>query len=188
MPRMSFTAAEPGNYEPVPAGRYHVRIDDAKWESSKSSGNQQLRIVMCVLSEGPHFEKQLSEWITHTEKAAWKFGQLAEAALDDDEFDKTETGEKDDKGRPLYSYDFDTDDLPGCEMMVQATVEEDQKGNPRNRFRFIQRKREVAEAEEEPKDAVDEIAETQAGDAPAQASTAKEEAAPAPTRRRRLQA
>jgi hypothetical protein len=185
MPRVSFTAAEPGNFEPVPAARYHVRIDDAKWEQSKNSGNQQLRIVMCILDEGAHFERQVSEWITHTEATGWKFGQLAEAALDDSEFEKTESGQTDDKGRPTYNYDFDTDDLPGCEMMVQATVEEDQKGNPRNRFRFIPQKREAAEeTEEEPKDAVDEIAAKSEGAGEA----APEETAAKPARRRRLQA
>jgi len=139
MPRVSFTATEPGNFEPLPAGRYHVRIDDAKWETAKTSSNQQVRLVMCVLDPGPHFERSVSEWLTHTEKAGWKFGELAEAALDPSQYEKTESGEKDEKGRPMYSYDFDTDDLPGSEMMVNATVEEDNKGNPRNRFRFIRR-------------------------------------------------
>jgi hypothetical protein len=191
MPRVSFTAAEPGNFEPVPASRYHVRIDDAKWEQSKSSGNQQLRVVMCILDEGTYFERQVSEWITHTEATGWKFGQLAEAALDDGEFDKTESGNKDAKGRPTYNYDFDTDDLPGCEMMVQASVEEDQKGNPRNRFRFIPQKREVAaeetkaDAPEEAKAAPEDTKEPAAEgtEAPAEGDEPK-----APARRRRLQA
>jgi hypothetical protein len=186
MPRVSFTAAEQTTYEPLPEGRYHVRIEDAKWETSKSSGNQQLRVVLRVLEEGAHYDKQTSEWITHTPKTGWKFGQLAEAALEEDEFEKTETGATDQRGRPTYTYEFDTDDLPGAEMMVQATVEEDQKGNARNRFRFIPRKRtaapETVEAAPKVEAAPEPVEEAPAAEAEPEQKPARR------TSRRRLQA
>lgn len=191
MPRKSFKAAAPSNYEPVPAAKYRVRIDDAKWEPSKS-GNQQLWLLMCILDKGAYEERRVSEWITSNENTGWKFAQLAEAALDPSEYDKVETGELDSKGRPTYDYEFDTDDLPGSEMMVQATIEEDNKGAMRNRFRFIPRAQEE-EGEEASKDAVDEITkasgETQTSEK-AEETPAVTVSAPATetTRRRRMQA
>ena len=136
MPRITIEAAESQSFEPIPAGRYTARIDDTKWETAKTSGNQQMRVVMTII-DGAYEGRTLNDWLSHTPAAGWKFEQLLKAALDDDDYEVTETGKNTEKGRPILSFEFDSDDLIGQDLLLQVTIEEDQKGTPRNRVKYI---------------------------------------------------
>ncbi len=145
MPRITFEAAETQTFEPLPQGTYSTRIDDVRWETAKTSGNQQMRVVMTV-TQGAHEGRTLNDWISKTPQTGWKFEQVLKAALADDEYDTHDTDRTSEKGRKILEFEFDSDDLIGAELQVQVTVEDDQRGTPRNRVRYVPAPRTPAKA------------------------------------------
>ncbi len=174
MPRITIESTETQSFEPIPAGRYGVRIDDVRWETAKTSGNQQMRTVMTIIT-GAQEGRTLNDWITHTPATGWKFEQLLKAALDPDDYEVTETGKTTEKGRPILSFDFDSDDLIGCDMVVQVTIEDDRNGTPRNRVRYLAAPTTKAAVVEQP----------EVDDEPDAADVEEEPVAPKPKTRRR---
>jgi len=145
MPRITFEATETQTFEPLPQGTYSTRIDDVRWETAKTSGNQQMRVVMTVI-QGAHEGRTLNDWISKTPQTGWKFEQILRAALAEDEYDTHETDRTSEKGRKILEFEFDSDDLIGAELSVQVTVEDDQRGTPRNRIRYVPAPRTVTKA------------------------------------------
>ncbi len=131
MPRISFKSEDSeGGWEPLPDGTYNLIIDAVE-EKMSTKGNRQLMVTAHV-SEGPHDGKKCTIWYAMTLKSGWKMEMLLEAA--GVEWEKTETAETNpDTGKPLNELNFDTDDLPGCEIVVDATVQNYQ-GKDQQRF------------------------------------------------------
>jgi hypothetical protein len=131
MPRISFKSEDSeGGWEPLPDGTYHF-IVDAIEEKVSSKGNAQLKVNLHV-SEGPQEGKKVVMWWAMTPKSGWKMEEILNAAGID--WDKVETGETNsDTGKPLFELSFDTDDLPGCEIVADASVEKYQ-GKDQQRF------------------------------------------------------
>ncbi len=131
MPRISFKSEDSeGGWEPLPDGTYHFIIDAIE-EKVSSKGNAQLKVNLHV-SEGPQEGKKVVMWWAMTSLSGWKMEECLEAT--GIEWDKVETGETNpDTGKPLFELSFDTDDLPGCEIVADATVEKFQ-GKDQQRF------------------------------------------------------
>lgn len=148
MPVIKYSGTEGAAYSPLPKGTYELNIDDVKLVQAKSSGNQQLELTATVLGSNEHGTqydgRTVKDWLVITEAAGFKIGQLLNATIPG-QFTQVETGRalepKDGaankKAQPLYEYEFDTDDLIGVSCVVIATIEDDNKGEARNRFKYI---------------------------------------------------
>lgn len=148
MPRISMRGAEGSAFTPMPKGTYNFRITEVKETVAKSSQNPQLEISFTVEDEDSQYNgRNAKDWIPLTPNAAWKLESLLDAAIPG-EYDKAALDETDDKGRPLFEYEFDTDDLIDAEFQAKATIEEDNNGNDRNRFQYQPKKVEAAETDE----------------------------------------
>lgn len=88
-----------GDFELLPQGTYEVQILEVKQKTSKND-NPQVELLFEV-QDGEHAGKRFRQWYTMTEKAAWRFAALCEAAG----VAQQDTGEKDPEGNPIMECD-----------------------------------------------------------------------------------
>ncbi len=104
-----------GGWSPLPAGTYDFEIKEYEQKVS-SNDNPQVQVKMEV-ADGPHSGKKSNIFLTFVSQAYWKVNELLEALG----IEQIDTGEKDDNGNPILS--FDADELIG--RFVRFEVEED---------------------------------------------------------------
>lgn len=178
MPRIKFRSSEGGEWQPLPDAPYLFQIDEVELDTSKA-GNQQLKISAHV-EGGEYDQKKVTIWRVLTPKSGWKIELLLEAT--GAEFTKEESGETNpETGKPLYDYDFDTDDLVGRSFVADVSTREYQ-GKVNNDFNN-ERAPEGAEEEEAPEEQEAAPANGAAEEKPA---AAKPAASAGGQRRRRL--
>jgi hypothetical protein len=186
MPEIEFNATQGTVFTPLPKGSYTALIENIEFSKTKEKNNPQMCLIMRV-SGGEYDGREVRDWMVtggeNAHKSGWRIANLLEATIPG-EYDEIETGELNEKGKPLYRYKFNTDHLIGVSVSFKATIEEDNKGEDRNQFRYIAKTgaTEAAKASD---------AQTQAGlpaavaqTQPAQAAPATQAAAPATSGRR----
>lgn len=95
-----------GEWKPLPEGMYDFRILELKMgESAKK--NPQLQVSMVVLG-GEYDDKKANTFYSLLPQALWNLYALTDALG----IERTETGELDSSGKPIY--EFEADDLVGC--------------------------------------------------------------------------
>lgn len=143
MPRIQFKATQGATFTPLPKGAYDMLIEKVEPRTAKASNNPQLRIIMRVQG-GEYDNRECSDFITLDPegKSGWRLGNLLEGAIPG-EYDEVETAEKNDKGKPIFAYDFDTDDLIGVMVRVNVTIRANDRGEDQNDFRYVAKTKEV---------------------------------------------
>ena len=121
MPRISFEASEGSGWEPLPKGTYDIRIDDVTEGLSKQKETPSL-IVKGHVEGGSYDQKEVTIFYPLVRGAGFRVKNLIDAAGID--FEEVETGEVNDKGKPVTSYNFDSDNLVNCLVRFDVTVRE----------------------------------------------------------------
>lgn len=119
MPKVGFRASEGEGWEPLPDATYDIQIDDVE-ETTSNNENPQIKVSGHVASEGPHTDKKTTDWFVMTDKSGWKLKMLVDACNID--YEATETGETNDKGKPIEDIEFELEDLVGCVYRCDVTT------------------------------------------------------------------
>lgn len=131
MPRIAVRRTEGEGWQPLPRGTYDITIESVKEEVSQS-GNAQLKVDGSV-ADGPHAGKKAGIYYSLLQQAGWKLKLLLDAA--GVEYDEVDTGELNDKGKPVTEMQFDTDDLVGRTFRCDVTEGVNPtSGKPKNDF------------------------------------------------------
>lgn len=120
----------PGDYQPLPEGRYDIEITKIEQKQSRN-GNPQVMVSGRVVTAGPYSGHKVTDFFVLTEKAAWRFGNLCEAVMCSGD----PTGMYDEKGIELLDYNID--ELVGRVYVADVTIEAYEKDGKRmesNRF------------------------------------------------------
>jgi pyruvate/2-oxoglutarate dehydrogenase complex dihydrolipoamide acyltransferase (E2) component len=123
-----------GGWSPLPAGDIAFQIDKVEETVSKQN-NPQLKVSMHVI-DGPNMGAKATTWYSLLPQAAFNMEALLNAVLDENEYTAIETGEfreRNGEQEPIYTFEFDTDDLVGREVIYDVTVGE-YNGKPKNEF------------------------------------------------------
>ena len=170
MPQLKYTVRESSGFEAWPEGPYNLRILKASSGVSRNNNNPQL-VIKFEAIDGPYEGKQLTQWITITEKSGFDLGPLLEAAIPGQY--EVEQAEADSEGNKRNTYTFDPDDLVDKLVTTDITKYRDDSGVDRNRFKHRE-----FQAEGTPV-----ASEAAGGEAPPQDAPAQERTA---TQRRRV--
>jgi hypothetical protein len=108
-----------GGWTPLPAGDYVVQFDTVT-EAVSSNNNAQLKLAGHVVN-GPFDGRKVTIWQSLLPQAAYRLEALLSAALPADAYEQVDTGQLDDRGEPVYTYSFDTDDLVGAQVLYDVT-------------------------------------------------------------------
>jgi len=114
----------------LPKGSYEQEIVNFK-EGAAKTGTKQY-IIKCKVVGGPYDEKAITHFFAITDKAAWRFRELLDAALVD--YEAVDAGRKTEEGKPIFDLSFDTDDLIGRRFIADASEETDTNGKARNNW------------------------------------------------------
>lgn len=129
MPKLSFTASESEGWKPLPAGTYAIMFDSVQMGAS-SGGHPQMRLNGHV-DGGNHDGKKVTIFYVIMAQTGWKLKDLLFAA--GVSYEETDTGEVNDEDKPIMSYEFDPDDLPGQVVEYDVKMREYQ-GKEQNNF------------------------------------------------------
>lgn len=116
MPRTTFKAPE-SSYDLLPTGTYDCVITAFDDDVSKSKQKPNFKLTGEVIG-GQADGRHLMIWYDRGPKSLWKVRNLVDASGIDVEVDDTD--EKDEKGKPIKSYSFDTGDLVGRYVRVDC--------------------------------------------------------------------
>lgn len=130
MARVGFSMGESDGFTLLPKGTYEQEIANFK-EGNAKTGTKQY-IIKCKVVGGPYDEKAITHFFAITDKAAWRFRELLDAACVD--YEAIDSGRKTEEGKPIFDLSFDTDDLIGRRFLADATEETDNNGKPRNNW------------------------------------------------------
>jgi hypothetical protein len=94
-----------GEFAPLPVGTYDFVIKSCKQSVSKQNQNPQLE-VNCEVIDGDHAGKKVRMWYSLLPQATFRLESLLTAIG----VEMVDSGEKDDNGQPIMT--FDADELP----------------------------------------------------------------------------
>lgn len=127
-----------GGWTPLPEGDIAFQID-AVDETVSKQNNPQLKISMHVI-DGPHAGQKATVWYSLLAQAAFRLEALLKATLPEGSYDEVDTGEFQPRTvngesieEPIYTYEFDTEDLKGAQVIFEVTLGE-YNGKPKNEF------------------------------------------------------
>ncbi len=118
MPGVDFTEVEVAEFDPIPRGRYAVRVVEVEEREGQESGlayfNMQYEVI-----EGDHEGRKVFDNLSFSPKALWRLkGFLLAAGYTEEEL----AGE----------LSIEADELIEVEIEVQVVIKNDQEGTPRN--------------------------------------------------------
>ena len=127
-----------GGWEPLPAGDYLFEIDEVE-QTMSSNEKPQLKISMHVV-DGEHAGAKSTLWLSLVPQAAFRVENLLNAVLQPGQYEAVETGEvKKYKGeeQPIYTFEFDTDDMLGQQVIYEVGQREYPAGSGKFQNEFI---------------------------------------------------
>lgn len=114
-----------GEWQPLPEGTYDFKITEVEQAVNKKQ-NAQLKLKLECASPS-HSGKTATVFYSLLPQALWRLYELVDAL----DIERTDTGEKDKDGKPIYEIDDDL--LPGCYVRYVVTQRE-YEGKKQNDF------------------------------------------------------
>lgn len=114
-----------GEWQPLPEGTYDFKITEVEQAVNKK-GNAQLKLKLECASPS-HSGKTATVFYSLLPQALWRLYELVDAL----DIERTDTGEVDKEGNPIYEIDDDL--LPGCYVRYVVTQRE-YEGKKQNDF------------------------------------------------------
>lgn len=136
MPIIEFTGSEGGGFENLPVGTgYNFRIKKAEAKPTKNGEGSTLHVT-CEVIDGPLEGRKQTLFCTLKHTKGWQLGGLLSAAIPG-KYEQSDRGTKDDDGKPIFHYRFDTDDLVDATFTADIVHRKDNMGNEQVDFRKI---------------------------------------------------
>lgn len=119
MPRIAFEAGESKGWSPLPKGTYDIRIDSIEETLSKQKETPSLRVSGHV-EGGQYDQKEVTIFYPIVPTAGWRMKNLLDASGID--YNGVASANTDKDGKPLMTYNFESDDLIECLIRFDVSV------------------------------------------------------------------
>ncbi|MCA9643775.1 MAG: DUF669 domain-containing protein [Myxococcales bacterium] len=114
-----------GEWKPLPEGQYDFKITNVETTTS-GGGNPQLKLHMEVVG-GEYDGKKSTYFLSLLQQSLWVLYNITDAL----QIERTETGEVDEAGQPVY--EFEADDMVGAYVRFNVGIRE-YNGKKNNTF------------------------------------------------------
>lgn len=128
MAQIAFTSGEGGGFELLPVGSYTFRVIKNEVKPAASAEKSPSMHVKVQVVDGPQEEKTAMLFCTLKPEKGWMLKNLIEAAIPG-KYEEFDSGAKDDEGKPIKEYRFDSDDLIGATFVADVEHRKDPRTN-----------------------------------------------------------
>lgn len=135
MGMIEFTAGESSGFEVLPEGTYNFRITKVEAKPTKAGDGNSLH-VKCKVIDGPYEDKTQTLFCTLKPEKGWQLATLLSSAIPGN-YESRDSGSKDDEGKPILAYAFDTEDLVDATFTADIAHRKDDRGQLQSDWKKI---------------------------------------------------